>query len=67
LIWANWNQSQKIRQILAEVERAVIENEFKITADLTDWIAWARDYADSIDPIHITFRSASNPENDNDS
>jgi DNA repair exonuclease SbcCD ATPase subunit len=64
---ANWNHSQKIRQFLTEVERAVIENEYKTTANLTAWIAWARDYADSIDPIHLTFHSASDPENGNDS
>jgi len=64
---ANWNQSQKIRRFLAEVECAAIQIEDKKTANLTDWIAWARDYADSIDPIHLTFRSPSTPENDNDS
>jgi hypothetical protein len=64
---ANWNQSQKIRQFLTEVERAAMLNEDKNTANLTDWIAWARDYADSIDPIHLTFQSASTQENDKDS
>jgi hypothetical protein len=60
-VLANWNQSQKIRQFLTEVERAVIENKDNTTANLTDWIAWARDYADSIDPIHIPIRSARRP------
>jgi hypothetical protein len=64
---ANWNQSQKIRQFLAEVERGALLNEEKKTANLTDWIAWAHDYADSIDPIHLTFQSASTAENDDDS
>ena len=41
----------ELAEFLAEVERAVVLNENKKTANLTDWIAWARDYADSIDPI----------------
>ena len=63
---ANWIQSQKIRKFLAEVERAVMLNNGK-TANLTDWITWARDYADSIDPIYLTFESASTQEYDDDS
>lgn len=57
------NQSHKIRQFLSEVEKAATENETQKTANLAEWIAWARAYADSIDPIHLTFRSASKPDN----
>jgi len=61
---ANWNQSQKIRQFLSEVERAATENQGKKNANLAEWLSWAREYADSIDPIHLTFRSASQPDTD---
>ena len=54
---ANWHRSEKIRQFLSEIEKAAAENQDKHTGDLTEWLSWARDYADSIDPIHLTFRS----------
>jgi hypothetical protein len=51
---ANWNQSQKIREFLSEVEKAAAEKPVKKTDNLSDWLSWAHAYADSIDPIHLT-------------
>ena len=62
---AKWEQSLKIRQFVSEVEKAAAENEAKKTVNLTEWLSWARDYADSIDPIHLTFHSNPRPDNDN--
>jgi hypothetical protein len=53
----NWNQSQRIREFLSEVEKAAAENPAKKTENLSDWLSWAHAYADSIDPIHLTFHS----------
>jgi hypothetical protein len=66
---ANWNQSNKIRQFLAAVERALAEAKQKQaeTPDLSEWLSWARGYADSIDPIHLTFYSSPQTDNNNDS
>ena len=52
---ANWNQSRRIRDLLSEVEKAAAENPAKKTDNLSDWLSWAHVYADSIDPIHLTF------------
>jgi hypothetical protein len=60
---ANWNQSQRIREFLSEVEKAAAENPAKETDNLSDWLSWARAYADSIDPIHLTFHPSPRPEN----
>jgi hypothetical protein len=54
---ANWNQSRRIREFLSEVEKAATENPAKKTENLSDWLSWAHAYADSIDPIHLTFHS----------
>jgi hypothetical protein len=54
---ANWNQSRSIREFLSEVEKAAAENPAKKTENLSDWLSWAHAYADSIDPIHLTFHS----------
>jgi hypothetical protein len=62
---ANWNQSRRIREFLSEVEKAAAESPAKKTDNLSDWLFWAHAYADSIDPIHLTFGSAARPENDN--
>jgi hypothetical protein len=63
---ANWNQSRRIREFLSEVEKAAAENPAKKTDNLSDWLSWAHAYAESIDPIHLTFHSAARPENNND-
>jgi hypothetical protein len=36
---------------LREVEKAAAENQDKKTTKLSEWLSWARAYADSIDPI----------------
>jgi hypothetical protein len=61
---ANWNQSQRIREFLLEVEKSAAANPAKETDNLSDWLSWAHAYADSIDPIHLTFCSSARPEND---
>jgi hypothetical protein len=62
---ANWNQSLKIREFLTAVEKALAEAEEKDAKapDLSDWLAWAHGYANSIDPIHLTFGSSLQPDN----
>ncbi|HEY7163865.1 MAG TPA: hypothetical protein VIB79_04850 [Candidatus Binatia bacterium] len=55
---ANWNQSRTIREFLSEVEKAAAGNPAKETDNLSDWLSWAHAYADSIDPIHLTFNSS---------
>jgi hypothetical protein len=62
----NWNQSQRIREFLFEVEKAAAENPAKKTENLSDWLSWAHAYADSIDPIHLTFNSSPGPDNNNE-
>ena len=62
----NWNQSRRIREFLSEVEKAAAANPAKETDNLSDWLSWAHAYADSIDPIHLTFHSNARPENNND-
>jgi hypothetical protein len=62
----NWNQSRRIREFLSEIEKAAAENPGKKTDNLSDWLSWAHAYADSIDPIHLTFNSASKPERNNE-
>jgi hypothetical protein len=59
---ANWNQSRRIREFLSEVEKAAAEDSIKKTENLSDWLSWAHAYADSIDPIHLTFNSSRRPE-----
>jgi hypothetical protein len=59
---ANWNQSRRIREFLSEVEKAAAEIPAKKTDNLSDWLSWARAYAESIDPIHLTFHSGARPE-----
>jgi hypothetical protein len=56
----------EIREFLSEVEKAAAENPAKKTDNLSDWLSWAHAYAESIDPIHLTFHSAARPENNND-
>jgi hypothetical protein len=63
---ANWNQSRKIREFLSEVEKAAAENPAKKTDNLSDWLSWARAYADSIDPIHLTFHSSAQLNNNDE-
>ena len=58
----NWNQSRRIREFLSEVEKAAAENPAKNTDNLSGWLAWARTYADSIDPIHLTFHASPRPD-----
>ena len=58
-LMANWNQSRKIREFLSEVEKSAATNPAKKTDDLSDWLSWARTYADSIDPVQ-TFNASSN-------
>jgi hypothetical protein len=60
----NWNQSRRIREFLSEVEKAAAESPAKKTDNLSDWLSWAHAYADSIDPIHLTFNSSPRPENE---
>ena len=59
----NWNQSRRIREFLSEVEKAAAENPTKKTDNLADWLSWAHAYAETIDPIHLTFHSSAQPEN----
>ena len=59
----NWNQSRRIREFLSEVEKAAAENPAKKADNLPDWLSWAHAYADSIDPIQLTFRLPSNDSN----
>jgi hypothetical protein len=61
---ANWNQSRRIREFLSEVEKAAAENPANKTDNLSDWLSWAHAYADSVDPIHLTFHSRPRPENE---
>jgi hypothetical protein len=63
---ANWNQSRRIREFLSEVEKATAENPAKKTDNLSAWLSWAHAYADSIDPIHLTFHYSAQPKNDDD-
>ena len=60
----NWNQSRRIREFLSEVEKAAAESPAKKTDNLSDWLSWAHAYADSIDPIHLTFNWSPRPENE---
>jgi len=60
---ANWNQSRSLREFLSEVEKAAATNLAKKTDNLSDWLSWARAYADSIDPIHLTFSLPSKDSN----
>jgi len=62
---ANWDQSRKIREFVAAVEKAMAEAKENgiTTPDLSEWFSWARGYADSIDPIHLTFNSPSEQNN----
>ncbi|HZD41956.1 MAG TPA: hypothetical protein VE131_14630 [Terriglobales bacterium] len=62
----NWNQSQRIREFLSEVEKAAAENPAKKTDNLSDWLSWAHAYADSIDPIHLTFHPSLRSDEDNE-
>jgi hypothetical protein len=66
---ANWNQSQKIREFVANVERAIAEAKERNNKvpDLSEWLAWAYRYADSIDPIHLTLLSDGALDNDTES
>jgi hypothetical protein len=57
----NWNQSRRIREFLSEVEKAAAENPAKKTDNLSNWLFWPHAYADSFDPIRLTFLSASKP------
>jgi len=61
---ANWDQSQKIRKFVSKVEKAGAEYPAKMTENLSDWLSWARAYAYSIDPIHLTFDSTRNNNNE---
>jgi hypothetical protein len=63
---ANWNQSRKIRGFLSEVEKAAGKNPVKKTDNLSDWLSWVRTYAESIDPIHLTFHPSPRSDNDNE-
>jgi hypothetical protein len=63
---ANWDQSRRIREFLSEVEKAAAKSPAKKTDNLSDWLSWAHAYAESIDPIHLTFHSSARPENDNE-
>jgi hypothetical protein len=51
---SQWHQREKIRPFLSEIENAAAENEVKKTTNLTEWLSWAQQYADSIDLIHLT-------------
>lgn len=66
---ANWNQSRKIREFVSNVERAIAEAKEKHNKplDLSEWLAWAHRYADSIDPIHLTFLAGRHLNNDTES
>ena len=64
---ANWNQTRRIREFLSEVEKAAAVNSAKKTDNLSDWLSWARAYADSIDPIYLTFNSTPPSDNNNES
>jgi hypothetical protein len=56
----------EIREFLSEVEKAAATNPAKKTDNLSNWLSWAHAYADSIDPIHLTFNSSVRPESDNE-
>ena len=55
-----WDKSRKIREFMLAVESELLERQGSIdeTSQVSEWISWARKYADTIDPIVQTFKKA---------
>lgn len=46
----NWHESQRIRNFIDTFESV---NRSNLDSKTIEWIAWARNYADSVDPMFI--------------
>ena len=55
----SWRKSQNIREFAFAIEKAFAENNVTIGtgSELANWLHWARNYAESIDPVALTLRS----------
>jgi hypothetical protein len=64
--WKNWSttgiKARGSENFLSEVEKAAAENPAKKTENFQIGF-WAHAYADSIDPIHLTFNPSPGPDN----
>jgi hypothetical protein len=52
---ANWTKSRKVREFVHVLEEVLKERNIEPDSNLSAWLRWARRYADSIDPILLTF------------
>ena len=48
---ADWEQAQRIRSFIDEVERKISDMEDHLKEKIAEWIKWARDKADWLDPL----------------
>lgn len=60
----SWEKSQRIRRFVSAVEEAVIQKRGRLdpNSQLSHWLSWVRRYADSIDPIALSFKDESKSE-----
>ena len=54
-ILANWAKSHNIREFVKIIDQTLKQRNIQPTNNLSAWLQWARQYADSIDPILLTF------------
>ena len=57
----SWKRSQGVREFLIALENGFADKNVSIDpgSELGNWLSWARNYADSIDPIVQTLKSRS--------
>ena len=57
----SWKRSQGVREFLTALEQGFADKNVSIDpgSELGNWLSWARNYADSIDPIVQTLKSTS--------
>ncbi|MFH1933295.1 MAG: hypothetical protein ABIN18_17100 [Pseudomonadota bacterium] len=51
-VW-NWKRSQILREYIAEIEKHATDDElpFGLEKPLVEWLKWAHDQADRLDPL----------------
>ena len=55
VLLANWAKSHNIREFVKVIDQTLKDRNTEPTSNLSAWLQWARQYADSIDPILLTF------------
>lgn len=55
VLLANWAKSHNIREFVRVIDQTLKDRNIEPTRKLSTWLEWARQYADSIDPILLTF------------